>query len=85
MEKANNITELKFESGYLVLSVNNQILKLRLTDISEKLANASERELNSFKISPSGYGINWISLDEDLSINGLLKLDKSKDSLSISI
>ena len=85
MEKANNITELKFESGYLVLSVNNQILKLRLTDISEKLANASERELNSFKISPSGYGINWISLDEDLSINGLLKLDKSKDALSISI
>ncbi len=85
MEKANNITELKFESGYLVLSVNNQILKLRLTDISEKLANASERELNSFKISPSGYGINWISLDEDLSINGLLNLDKSKDSLSISI
>ena len=85
MEKANNITELKFESGYLVLSVNNQILKLRLTDISEKLANASERELNNFKISPSGYGINWISLNEDLSINGLLKLDKSKDSLSISI
>jgi hypothetical protein len=32
-----------------------------------------DHERNEFKISPSGYGIHWSLLDEDLSINGLLK------------
>jgi len=81
MEKAYNITKLSFESNFMVITVNNQTIKLKLTDISEKLAMASEMERNDFKISPSGYGIHWQSLDEDLSINGLLKSSKKKHNL----
>jgi len=81
MEKAYNITKLSFESNFLVITVNNQTIKLKLTDISEKLAMASEMERNDFKISPSGYGIHWASLDEDLSINGLLKSIRKKHNL----
>ena len=33
---------------------------------------ASETDRNFFKISPSGYGVHWPSLDEDLSIGGLI-------------
>jgi hypothetical protein len=81
MEKAYNITNLSFESNFMVITVNNQTIKLKLTDISEKLAKASEKERNDFKISPSGYGIHWQSLDEDLSINGLLKSSRGKHNL----
>lgn len=74
MEKAYNISDLRFEKGYLILIADNQIIKLKLTEISKKLAKATEPELNDFKVSPSGYGIHWRLLDEDLSVNGLLKL-----------
>jgi len=76
MEKAYTINELRFEDDYLIIVVDNQMLKLKLSLISEKLANASYHERNEFKISPSGYGIHWSLLDEDLSINGLLKAAK---------
>ena len=36
------------------------------------LEKASDEERNNFEISPSGYGIHWPLLDEDISIDGLL-------------
>lgn len=76
MEKAYNISEIRFEKDCLILRVNNETFKLRLEQISDKLAKASEEQRNDYKISPSGYGINWRQLDEDLSVNGLLKAYK---------
>lgn len=76
MEKVYNKIDLRFENDYLILLVENQLIKLKLTDISNKLAHATDVERNSYKITPSGYGIHWNLLDEDLSINGLLKKAK---------
>jgi len=78
MEKAYNISDLRFEKGYLVLIADNQTIKLKLKEISAKLAKATNDELKDFKISPSGYGIHWRLLDKDLSVNGLLKLYHEK-------
>jgi hypothetical protein len=36
------------------------------------LRGASQDELNHFELSPSGYGIHWPNLDEDISINSFL-------------
>ncbi len=72
MEKAYNIKQVSFESDFIILMFDNQVIKLKLTEISQKLANATKAEREDFKISPSGYGIHWRLLDEDLSINGLL-------------
>jgi len=76
MEKAYTISELRFEDEYLIIIVDDQMIRVKLSNISEKLAKASDHERNEFKISPSGYGIHWSLLDEDLSINGLLKAAK---------
>jgi len=76
MEKAYEIKELRFENDYLIIVVDNQIIKLKLADISSKLAKASDQERQDYKISPSGYGIHWRKLDEDLSVNGFLKAMK---------
>lgn len=72
MEKAYNIKQISFENDYIILLFDNQILKLKISDVSQKLAKATQTEREDFKISPSGYGIHWRLLDEDLSINGLL-------------
>jgi hypothetical protein len=78
MEKAYNISDLRFEMDDLILMVDNKIIKLKLKDVSHKLLKATEQERKDFKISPSGYGIHWKLLDEDLSVNGLLKLYQTK-------
>jgi hypothetical protein len=70
MEKAYDIKELRFENDYLIIVVNDETIRLRLADISEKLAKATDLERQDYRFSPSGYGIHWSKLDEDLSING---------------
>jgi len=74
MEKAYNITSLNFEHDFMTIIVDGQLFKLKLSDISEKLAKANDSERIDYKISPSGYGIHWRLLDEDLSVNGLLQV-----------
>jgi len=74
MEKAYNSLDIRFEEDWMILIADKQTIKLKIKDISEKLSQATMEQLNDFKISPSGYGIHWRLLDEDLSVNGLLKL-----------
>jgi hypothetical protein len=72
MKKYHNISNLKFEDGFLVITIDGEPKRFQLKEISPALENASEEERNNFEISPSGYGIHWPLLDEDISINGLL-------------
>ena len=37
---------------------------------------ADQRTKANFELSPSGYGIHWPELDEDLSIDGMIKAAK---------
>ena len=53
MAKAFNISDVRFENENLVLTIDNQLVTLELSDISEKLANATDQERRDFKISPS--------------------------------
>jgi hypothetical protein len=74
MEKVFNISQISFDKDYLVIKINDQEYRFRINTISEKLAKANDKERNDYVVSPSGYGIHWPTLDEDLSINGLLTL-----------
>lgn len=58
--------------GYLRLEVDGKQYSFLLTEISERLAGASPDEQRIFQVSPSGYGIHWPLIDEDISIDGLL-------------
>lgn len=76
MENVFKITEIFFDEDNLVVLINNQKYLFKIFEISSKLAAASEQDRNNFRISPSGYGIHWPGIDEDLSINGLLNVYK---------
>ncbi len=56
----------------MILIIEGQERTFKLNEISSALKKASEKERNAYKISPSGYGIHWPLLDEDMSIDGLL-------------
>lgn len=72
MKKHHQVTELHFEGDFMILSIDGQKKRFKVSEISPALHHASEQEKNTFEISPSGYGIHWPLLDEDLSIDGLL-------------
>ena len=68
------------EKGILNLSVDGCSLQVSLEDVTGILANAKEVEQQAFEISPSGYGIHWPLIDEDISIDGLLGIEHKPNS-----
>ena len=72
MKKHHRVENVNVENGILSLIVDGNRLQSDLKNISPVFANAKEEELREFEISPSGYGIHWPLIDEDISIDGLL-------------
>ena len=72
MNKIHHIKKIEFKEDKMFLEVDNKQYIFELEKISKKLFNASEIERTKYEISPSGYGIHWPLIDEDLSIDGLL-------------
>ncbi len=72
MKKYHKIDNINFINGDLTITVDEKKYTIPITKISKKLLNASLEELNNYIISPSGYGIHWQSLDEDISIDTLI-------------
>ena len=56
----------------MILKVDGQVYRVDLPAISARLANAKDAVRRSYSISPSGYGVHWPDLDEDLTIDGLI-------------
>lgn len=73
MIATHNIQSINFDENQMELDIDGKTLKVALGNVSNKLLNASEIERNFYKVSPSGYGIHWPLIDEDLSIEALLK------------
>ena len=72
MKKYHQVHEIRCEGSKIFLHVNDQHLARELSDVSSLLLHATEDERNHYQVSPSGYGIHWPLLDEDISIDGLL-------------
>jgi len=72
MKQLYNISDLHFETDYLIIKVDDLVYKLKISDLSDRLALATEEEKNEYEISPSGYGIHWPKIDEDLSIQNMI-------------
>lgn len=61
------IQQIEFKGDAMIIhGISNQV-KIRLEKISTKLLNASSIERTTFQISPSGVGVHWPLIDEDLS------------------
>ncbi len=86
MKKIHDIQGITFTGEEMILKVDDGEYRFSLADVSKPLAKATPTEKETYELSPSGYGIHWPLLDEDLSIDGLLglkhKLSKSKESVA---
>jgi hypothetical protein len=73
MFTTHKIGGITFDSNFMYLHASGKLFKISIDTVSSKLKAANEMQRNLYKISPSGYGIHWPLIDEDLSIDLLLK------------
>lgn len=81
MKKYHEIEKVTFVEGSLFLKVDGKEYTFQLINISKKLADASPIEREKYEISPSGYGMHWPLIDEDLSIDGLIGIKHSPSQI----
>ena len=72
MDKAHDVENISFRANTLRLRVDGKDYAIDISLHSKALASASAEQKANFVVSPSGYGIHWPELDEDLSIDGLI-------------
>lgn len=72
MDKIHQVESKGIKDGILELIVDNHSYSIDLTKASSKLAKASTEQMQDYIISPSGYGIHWPQIDEDLAIDPLI-------------
>ncbi|MEB2776755.1 DUF2442 domain-containing protein [Algoriphagus sp. D3-2-R+10] len=73
MKVSHHISVISFVDDRMIISVDDRKIDIDIAEISEKLLVASDMERSIYKISPSGYGVHWPLIDEDISVNELVK------------
>ena len=73
VEAMKSAFDIRFDAENMYFMYKGKLLCLKIKDASQRLFKASDEERNEFKISPSGYGVHWPKIDEDLSFAGLAK------------
>lgn len=74
------VENLHFAGEYLIVVIDGEERRARVKDLSAALDGASEKERNTFEVSPSGYGVHWPLIDEDIAIDGLLGIVHTRES-----
>jgi hypothetical protein len=72
MDKAHKVENISFSGTTMLLRVDGEDYQIDFTGQSQRLAAATPKQRQNFVVSPSGYGIHWPELDEDLSVDGLI-------------
>jgi hypothetical protein len=72
MSKYHNVENVRIEGDIIHLTVDGRSYTGKLSEHSDLLTSADDQPRNHFIISPSGYGIHWPDLDEDLAIDALI-------------
>ena len=76
MKCMHDITDVEFAGGRMTLQVDGAAVSVALAEVSPVLAKAKKVERETYTVSASGYGIHWPMVDEDLSVDGLLRKAK---------
>jgi len=78
MKRNHDVKNVRFEKYHLLLRVDGKDYRIDVRPYSKKLAAGDESSKMNFEVSPSGYGIHWPDLDEDLSIDGMINAAKTR-------
>ena len=77
MVKAHDVRIVTVSGSLLHLVVDGKPYEIDLAEQSHRLARATQRQREQVVVSPSGYGLHWPDIDEDLSVDGLIGVKHS--------
>ena len=83
MKKMHEVVIVDTDESDLYLSVDGQAYRIPWHKCSSRLSCATLEERSFIQISPSGYGLHWPLIDEDLAVDPLLKLTEKLGVLPI--
>lgn len=63
-----SIQSISISGSTLNFMVDGKFYQFELDKISQKLKLATIEQRNFYKVSPSGYGLHWPLIDEDISL-----------------
>ncbi len=72
MDRAHEVSAIGLQGTVLRLRVDGKNYEVDIARYSTRLANATTEQRANYEISPTGYGIHWPDLDEDLLIDRLI-------------
>ena len=73
IETKHLIKVISAEEERLVLEIDGKTVSADWRALSSRLAEAPEVARKTIEVSPAGYGLHWPLVDEDLSIDGILR------------
>jgi hypothetical protein len=78
MNRVHEVAGLFFENNAMRIQIDGREYVFDLKKTSPRLLQASAEQRTKYEVSPSGYGIHWPLIDEDLSVDGLLGITHSQ-------
>jgi hypothetical protein len=72
MNEVHKVDDIVVKGTHLHIVVDGDAYDIDLVAQSARLRRGTEAKLKNIEVSPSGYGLYWPELDEDLSIDGLI-------------
>ena len=73
MEKLFELSQISLNGHLLSFKVNGISVTCDLAKMSDVLARAGKEQVANMIVDSVGVGFHWPALDEDLSVNGILK------------
>jgi len=73
IETKHRVTIVSTNEDGLTLKIDGKVVSAGWRDLSKRLAEAPHVARQSIVISPTGYGLRWPLVDEDLSVDGILR------------
>lgn len=74
MDKFHLVQSVRTDDTHLYLTIDGQSYRIRWIDCTPRLQQASPAQRQYIEVSPSGYGLHWPVIDEDLAITPLLRV-----------
>jgi hypothetical protein len=78
VNEVHRVEGITFTRTRMLMTVDGKHYSCAMAEISDRLAQARDFEREEYEISPSGYGIHWPLVDEDLTVDGLLRVAKTE-------
>jgi hypothetical protein len=73
IETKHRVTIVERREHRLTLEIDGKTVSADWRALSPRLAEAPHVARKAIEVSPTGYGLHWPLVDEDLSIDGILR------------